>query len=231
MSGRILIGEDAAAFVRAAAEEVTRLAARAARRRRFSIAISGGATPRPIHAALAEPPFADRFPWPAAAFYFADERCVPPDDPESNYGAARRDLFSRAPVDPALIHRIEGEREDIDAAAADYAALLPDALDILLLGMGEDGHTASLFPGSSALREEHRRALAVRDAPKPPASRITIAPPVIRAARAVVVLVAGANKAGMVARALSGPLRIDDIPVQLAREATWILDASAAMEL
>jgi 6-phosphogluconolactonase len=152
---------------------------------------------------------------------------VPADAPESNYRMAREALLGRVPLDPAHVHRMPADRPDLEAACREYEALLPRSLDVLLLGMGPDGHTASLFPGSLAL-EERRRLVVPAKAPVAPAVRMTVTPPVIAAARHVAVVVAGADKAGMVARALAGPLRPRELPVQLAAEAHWFLDAPAA---
>lgn len=125
---------------------------------------------------------------------------------------------------------MEAERPDREAAALEYDRSLPERLDILLLGMGADGHTASLFPGSAALDQRDRRVLAVRG-PKPPAERLTITPPVIEAASEVGVIAAGADKAEMAARAIEGPLDPQALPVQLARRGVWFLDQAAASRL
>jgi 6-phosphogluconolactonase len=162
--------------------------------------------------------------------YFGDERGVPPDDPESNYRMAMEVLLSRVAIPAERIHRIKGESHDLDAAAATYARELPAALDVLILGMGADGHTASLFPGSPALREHQRRAVAV-DRPKPPRRRITITPPVIVAAGHVVMLVTRRDKASAVARALDGDAEPGEVPAVLARHGVWFLDAAAAGQL
>lgn len=228
---RIIVAPDGAAFAATAAEEIVRLlAAAVGARGRASVALSGGSTPRPVYEALAGPPLVDRIPWGAVDLWFGDERCVSQDDPESNYGMARQCLLDRAPVDPARVHPIEADRHDREKIAEEYGRALPDPLDLLILGMGDDGHTASLFPGSPALGETARRAAVVRG-PKPPAWRITITPPVIRSAREVIVLVTGAWKAEMVARALSGPFDPGKIPAQLARDRTWILDPAAGGKL
>src|SRR5262245_7444356 len=156
-----------------------------ARGGRCSFALSGGKTVGPIYRALAAMPV----PWERVDFYFADERCVPPDHLESNYFLAEETLFRPAGVKPEQVHRMEGEREDREAAARDYEALLPPALDLALLGMGEDGHTASLFPGLDAVKEQKRRVLAVVG-PKPPPWRLTLTLPALNAARHVLFAVA-----------------------------------------
>ncbi len=192
-----------------------------------TLALTGGSTPRPIYERMATAQFAQRVDWSRVEIYFGDERCVPPDSPASNYGMAYDAFLRHARISRASVHRMEGERSDPDAAARNYERILPPALDILLLGMGEDGHTASLFPHSSALAERTRRVVAVNPSPTPP-PRITITPPVIDAAGSVIVLVAGANKAAMVAKALSGPYTPDDLPIQLALRGTWLIDHDAA---
>jgi 6-phosphogluconolactonase len=165
--------------------------------------------------------------WSEVEVYFGDERAVPPDHADSNYRMVHEALLSRVPVPPGQVHRMEAERDDREAAALEYERLLPPRLDVLFLGMGHDGHTASLFPGSAALDERQRRVVAVIG-PKPPAGRLTITPPVIAAARSVAVLAIGDDKAATVARALEGPPDPQAVPVQLARRGVWFLDHAAA---
>ncbi len=150
-----------------------------------------------------------------------------PDDPASNYGLIRRTLIDLLPEEARGVHRMEAERLDLDEAAARYDRSLPDTLDHLVLGIGDDGHTASLFPDSSILEEEVRR-VAVAQSPVPPTARLTITPVVIRAARRVYVLARGREKAGPVARALLGEPDVSACPAQLARGGRWILDEEAA---
>lgn len=199
-------------------------------RGRCTVALSGGETPRPIYERLARDPLALRISWRDVEVFFSDERAVPPGDPASNYGSATASLLGRVPIPPARVHRMEAERADRDAAAREYEQILPSQLDILLLGMGADGHTASLFPGSAAVEERARRVIPVIG-PRPPAERLTITPPVIAAARRVAVLVTGATKAMMVARALQGPVKPRDLPVQLVLGGVWFLDRAAAAGL
>lgn len=214
----------AADLVRGAAAEAVR------RRGAFLVGLSGGSTPARTYDLLAEQGAGrPALPWAATQVYWCDERCVPPDDPESNYGLVRRHLLSLVPLPPENVHRIRGEGDPF-AAAAEYDRLLPPQFDLLLLGIGEDGHTASLFPGSPALHDHLHRAAAVV-ASKPPPQRITITPPVIEAARQLLVLAAGAGKAAAVARALGGPEDLDACPAQLARRGVWLLDREAAAGL
>ena len=195
-----------------------------------AFALSGGETPRPVYERLARDPLAARIVWREMDIYFGDERAVPPRDPTSNYGMAAATLLDRVPLPAVRVHRMEAERPDRDAAAREYERILPERLDILLLGMGPDGHTASLFPGSPAMDQQERLVVPVTG-PTAPAERLTITPPVIAAARRVAVLVAGADKAATVARALQGPERPRDLPVQLARRGVWFLDRAAAAQL
>jgi len=195
---------------------------------RCSIALSGGKSPQPIYAKLAAS-FRE-IPWKNVDVYFGDERAVPPTDPMSNYGMARASLLDRVPVPAANVRRMEGERADLDAAARDYERLLPTAFDVLLLGIGPDGHTASLFPGAPTLDERTRRVVAA-DSPFPPPRRLTITPPVIAAARQTAMIVAAGDKAGIVQRALEGPRDPHALPSQLALGGVWILDRDAASKL
>jgi 6-phosphogluconolactonase len=192
-----------------------------------SLALAGGTTPRAAYEALAKIPGID---WGKVSVYFGDERAVPPTDPDSNYRMADDALFRQVALLPANIHRIHGEDADPDAAARAYEAVLPLRISIMILGIGEDGHTASLFPGSPALRERTRRVLPVIG-PKPPPQRLSITPPVIEAAGLCVVLATGTAKADAVARALRGPIDIMSTPSCLARRGLWLLDHAAAARL
>jgi 6-phosphogluconolactonase len=192
-----------------------------------ALCLAGGRTPEPVYRQLAS---ASSIDWTRVDVFFGDERAVPPDHPDSNYLMVNRVLLSRVPVPAGQVHRMEAERSDRQAAALDYERLLPPQLDILVLGMGPDGHTASLFPGSAALDQRQRLVLPVIGA-KPPPERLTITPPVIEAARRVAVIATGGDKAVIVARAIEGPLAPKDVPVQLARRGTWFLDQAAAGRL
>lgn len=215
-------------FAGTAAHHIARsIHAASLERELIGLALSGGTGPRPIYQALARTP---GLPWGRVNIYFADERAVPPDDPESNFRLVRESLLNDLPVPPAAVYRMDGERPDVARAAADYERLLPARLDVLVLGIGADGHTASLFPHHPAMNEKRRRVLALQ-APVPPEWRITITPPVIRAARARLMLVAGESKARAVAQACAGPYDPPACPAQLARNATWIVDEPAAARL
>ncbi len=194
---------------------------------RASVMLAGGGTPRAVYRRLALDP---DVAWDKLEIFFGDERAVPPGDPQSNYRMARESLLDAVPVPSERIFRMEAERPDREAAAEEYARRLPARLDLVILGIGEDGHTASLFPGSSALRETARKVVAVIG-PKAPPHRLTVTPPVIAAAREKIILVSGADKAGAVARALEGPDQPVQCPAQLARDGIWIMDRAAASGL
>lgn len=196
------------------------------------VALAGGSTPKPVYALLGGKPLRTTIPWLGLSWWFGDERCVPPDHPDSNVRMAQAALFDPAGVPDTRIHRPDGGREDREAAARDYEKTLPEALELLILGIGDDGHTASLFPGSPAVAETRRRVVAA-ESPAGARWRLTITRPVIAAARRIVVLAAGAAKAAAVARALEGPRDPASTPAQLAaREgALWILDDAAASRM
>ena len=191
-----------------------------AARPRASLALSGGGTPGPAYQALAEA----KLPWERVDIFFVDERFVPPDHADSNYRMVEDTLLKPLRLPSSQVFRMQGEREDRDAAARDYEATLPPVLDVVLLGMGSDGHTASLFPGHPALEERERRVLAVVG-PKPPPWRMTLTLPVLLSARAVLNLVAGAAKADAVRRALA---RDVSLPAARVTNTQWMLDPTAA---
>ena len=192
-----------------------------------SLALAGGSTPGPVYRWLAT---REDVPWSRIDVFFGDERCVPPDHPDSNYRMARDTLLCPAGIGAARVHRMQAERDDREAVASAYAALLPPHLTVLLLGIGEEGHTASLFPGSPALGERERRVVPVT-APAEPPGRLTVTPPVLEAAARVFVLATGERKAEPVARALEAPWAPDVCPAQLARRGSWLLDRAAAGHL
>ncbi len=229
---------------RAAAEEFTELAVEAvARSGRFTVALSGGSTPQRLYERLAEPPHRARVPWDRVEVFWGDERAVAPDHPDSNARLAVAALLSRVPIPPEGIHRIHAERADRDAAAREYqdeiarvfgvAADGPaPALDLVLLGLGADGHTASLFPGSAALAES-RRWVVSHFVPALGAERITLTPPILNRAREVRVLVTGADKAGALRAVLHGPRAPERFPAQLIQPESgrlvWLVDRGASI--
>ncbi len=231
MSPQVVVVPDPRALARRAAEWVVeRTRAAVAARGGCSVALAGGSTPSATYEVLATSALAAAVPWGGIDWFFGDERAVPFDHPDSNYRLAAESLFAGRPEALARACRMPADAADAPVAARAYGQLLPDPLDVVILGMGEDGHTASLFPGSPALDERLERVVAVTG-PKPPLSRMTITPPVIESARDVLVLVAGAGKATMLARALDGPVDVRGVPVQIARGRTFIVDAAAASAL
>jgi 6-phosphogluconolactonase len=214
---------------------VARAAEAVAATGRFTLALAGGSTPRAAYAQLATDAFAHRVEWGRVHVLWGDERCVPPDDPRSNYRMAKEALLDRVPIPAQRIHRIRGE-DDPEKAAAEYegelrALLGREGLDLALLGMGEDGHTASLFPGQAAVHETARWVLAV---PTPDATmwRITLTPALLNQARNVTFVVAGAGKAERLQQVLQGPFTPDLLPAQAIRpvegQLTWMVDETAA---
>src|SRR5262249_9773822 len=200
---------DPVGLCRAAADLIaTTAAAAVAARGRFTLALSGGSTPRAVYQLLAAE-YASRIPWSASHLYFGDERCVPPDDPDSNYRMAADALIARVPGLTDRTARIEGER-DPDDAAERYEAVLHNAFvdgtafDIALMGIGPDGHTASLFPGGPALHE-HARSAVPTEAPARMNvhHRVTLTLRVLAATRSVVFLLAGADKREILASVLA----------------------------
>jgi len=228
--GEVVVAEPDELPVRVAGWIVTELRRAVAARGTASLALAGGTTPQAVYGALARPPLAESLDWAHVDIFFGDERAVPPDHPDSNYGMAHATLLSRVPIPPERVHRMEAERPDRDQAAADYARVLPKRLDVLLLGMGPDGHTVSLFPRAPALEEQSRTVVPVVG-PKPPSHRLTVTPGVIASARHVCVIVTGAEKSATVARALEGEFMPRELPIQLARDRVWFLDQAAAGRL
>ncbi len=237
---------DRETLVRAEAERVIALAGDAiSARGRFSLALSGGSTPRPLYALLATPAFASRLDWSRVHVFWGDERCVPPDHADSNYRMAREALLDHVPIPAANVHRIAGESPPDDAAKA-YEQILrahfgratgpPErTFDLALLGMGDDGHTASLFPGTPPVTEERRWVLANHVTAARDMWRITLTPVVLNAAAVVTFLVAGASKAERLWDVLEGPTRAAPLPVQRIHPShgalTWMIDAAAAQRL
>ena len=211
---------------------------------RFCVALSGGSTPLLTYTLLARQPLADQVKWNGVHLFWGDERCVPPDHPMSNYGQVERALIRHVNIPSENIHRMHGELAPIDSARHYEMEIRrffgtggqqPPALDLFLLGLGEDGHTASLFPGSPALEEQDRWVLAVRR-PEDGSWRLTMTFPLLNAANTVVFLVSGDKKATILRRALQSQHKTDVLlPVQKVLPATgrliWMTDASSAAGL
>lgn len=225
-----------------AAECFARVAADAVERRgRFTVALAGGRTPRLLYERLAELESEGKsgFDWRKAHVFFSDERQVTPDHPDSNCRMASETLLSKVPVPADQIHRVRGENPDADRAAEEYEEILATTFrigrgewprfDLILLGMGSDGHTASLFPGTTALEVDDRTAVAVR---RPAAhDRVTLTLPVLNAASGVIVMAFGPEKAAAVGRVAAG----EPLPAGLVRpksgDLLWLVDRDAAVRL
>jgi 6-phosphogluconolactonase len=243
MSGapEVRIVDSSAALAEAAAHEVLAAAeAAVAAHHRFTVALAGGATPRASYERLALPPLRDRMPWAHTWVFFGDERGVGADHPDSNYRMAHEALLSKVPVPPAQVFRIRGEAEDPEDAAAGYARTIAEVFesrrgalprfDLVLLGLGIDGHTASLFPGSPVLKEIFRPVAAVHASAASIPQRFTLTLPILNAAARVVFLVSGAEKAKVVKAAL-GPHGAT-LPAGMVNPADgrllWLVDRAAA---
>lgn len=185
------------------------------------VILTGGRSAARFYQAWAQHPEFQNFA--KIDFFFGDERCVPPDAVDSNYGMAMRTLFAGGVPPGCTVWRMEAESADLESAADRYAATLPENADVLLLGVGEDGHIASLFPHGEALHERTRRVVPVTG-PKPPCRRLTITPPVVRQAKVIFLLAAGPDKTTLLAAARAVPDDIDSLPVRLVPDAIWLLD-------
>jgi 6-phosphogluconolactonase len=197
-------------------------------RRGFDLVLSGGRTPLGAYRELTAGFGHQLRLWKHTRFWWGDERCVPPGHHLSNYHLARMALLMPLGVPDAQVHRIRGETGEPAAEAEAYAREFPEATDLLLLGVGEDGHVASLFPGSAALAETGRRFVHVPDSPHAPRDRITLTPPAIAAAGRVLVVVSGREKAAAVRRALAPEGSVEETPARLVRDALWMVDREAA---
>lgn len=194
--------------------------------------------------ALSADPWRERIDWSGWHVFWADERWVPPSSPDSNFGAARRLLLSRVPIPESRIHAL-GYSESPEETARAYEAKIRTTLqvesgafprfDLFLLGLGEDGHTASLFPGNPALQERRRWVVPVFNAPKPPPVRVTLTLPVINSARQLVFFAAGTGKAGVVAGVLHPAVGQQNLPARMVQptdgELDWFVDQDAAVKI
>jgi 6-phosphogluconolactonase len=208
----------------------------------FTVALSGGSTPRAVFSLLADDPaLRSRIDWKNVRFFWGDERHVPADHPDSNYRMVREAMLDRLPIDPNNVHRIRSEDPDAARAAADYESTLRTVFklkdeelprfNLVLLGMGPDGHTASLFPGTAAVRET-RRLVVANHVPTLNTNRITLTAPTLNAGETVLFLVTGDDKAAVLKDVLEGPHDPDRLPSQLIRPARgrliWLIDPPAA---
>jgi len=208
----------------------------------FRVALSGGSTPRRMHNLLAEDPLRGRVHWNEVEFFWGDERSVPPDHPDSNFRMARETLLDKLDIAPERIHRMPADRSDLDTAAREYQAEMarvfgvdaddePPRFDLLVQGMGEDGHTASLFPGTQALDESVRWVVG-NEVPALSTRRMTFTYPLINHAAQVLFLVTGDDKAEPLAEVLEGERAPGRLPSQavapIEGELLWLIDEQAA---
>ena len=243
---RLFVVADQTALAKEAAERCARIAEEAvARAGRFTIALSGGSTPKLLYSLLADEPYSTSLPWRKTHVFWGDERAVPPGDHDSNFGMAKATLLDRVPIPADRVHRMQAERDDLDLVAREYEAEIarsfgvpagaePPAFDLILLGLGPDGHTASLFPHTEAARERARWVVR-NHVPKLKSDRLTLTPPILNQASAVLFLVAGTDKAPALQAVLEGPADPDRLPAQVIRPTAgrliWLVDRAAASML
>lgn len=240
----VQVSANALELSRSAAEQFVRLGIEAeGEKGLFTVALAGGSTPRNLYALLANgnEPYRAQLRWEKIHFFWGDERHVPPDHPDSNYRMASEAMLARVPVPLKNVHRIKSEIADAGKAAQEYEQTLCEffrlaegqfpRFDLILLGMGPDGHTASIFPGSDAINEKGRLAVATW-VEKFQSYRLTLTPPVLKNAAAVIFLVSGAEKAKVLRQVLEGDYQPERLPAQLLRPTTanvlWLVDRQAA---
>ncbi len=240
---KILVEPNVERALQTAADLVATIACEAvAARGQFTMALSGGTTPHPLYELLTKPPRTDTVPWQDAQVFFGDERDVPADHPDSNYRMVQQTLLDRVPVRLEHVHPMPGDAADLDQAAGQYAELIIDhvaagpsglpAFDLILLGMGGDGHTASIFPGTPAL-EESRKLVMTHFVPVLGRKRMTFTLPLINAARNILFLVTGVDKAEAVEKVLSeNPAVASELPAGRVRPTDgtlfFLMDTGAA---
>jgi 6-phosphogluconolactonase len=239
MPSNVEVFPDREQLIRAAAEHVVRLASSAiAASGKFSLALAGGSTPKPLYTLLASESYVTRIDWQRVHVFWGDERCVPPDDPQSNYRMVKETMLDAVPIPSGNVHRIRGEDEPETAALAyeqELRTFFGDsaAFDLVVLGMGDDGHTASLFPGSPAVTERERWVVAQHVA-HVSMWRITLTPVAINAAKNVIFLVSGSEKADRLREVLESPRRPEVLPAQAIQpihgRLLWLVDQAAAVE-
>jgi 6-phosphogluconolactonase len=230
----------------AAREFVTIARAAIAARGRFTVALAGGSTPKRMYELLAEPPLRDQVDWPKIDFFFGDERCVALEHPESNYGLAWRTLLSKLTLAQDRIHRVPADRADREAASRDYQAEIakvfgvdpngePPAFDLVFLGMGPDGHTASLFPGTPVLKETQRWVAPTHVEKMPTKDRLTLTTTILNRAHEIRFAAGGADKAAALKQVLEGARNPQEYPSQLIQPISgrlvWLVDRAAAQQL
>jgi 6-phosphogluconolactonase len=239
----VRVADDAEALASAAASVFLACAMGVPRGGELTVALSGGSTPRRMHQILAAAPLKEVIPWNRVRILFGDERCVPPDHADSNYRMARETLLAQVPIDAGRIHRMEGELGPEEGSARYEATVRrvvepgpseDPSLELIFLGMGDDGHTASLFPGTPAVRESSRLVTAGYNA-NLKSHRITFTPRLINAAKLVVFVVSGAGKAGVLHRILEEQGPVDEHPSRAVSPShgavLWLVDRPAAAQL
>ncbi len=240
---QIAIFDDKHTLSKHAAEYIMRIAKESIELRgRFTIALTGGTTPGEAYSLLGSEPIRSQIDWQLVHIFWGDERCVPHTDPESNYYLAQETLFDKVAIPKSQIHPVPADQPDREAASQSYSAEMQSTFgtnevprfDLIHLGMGPEGHTASLFPHQDSLHEEHRLVMPV-SVPKPPPDRLTFTPPLLNAARNVLFLVSGSEKADALHAILEGEYQPDEYPAQIVRptngEVVWMLDRAAAQKL
>jgi 6-phosphogluconolactonase len=237
--GQMEVCADAAEVAKRAAELFVKTAQDRRSRGPFTVALSGGSTPKALYSLLASPPYVNQVPWEIVNLFWGDERCVPPDHKDSNYRMTKEAMLSKVPLDESQIFRIEGEL-DPQIAAEKYSQVLQDffgglpRFDLVYLGMGDDGHTASLFPGTTALHDSEHTVVA-NWVEKFNTYRVTLTAKVINNAALVNFLIVGDSKTKVLKEVLEGPADLNKLPSQLIRPANgqllWSVDEPAAKEL
>lgn len=242
MAANIEVYDDKDALLHAAAQQFVRLAQDAVQDKgRFDVALAGGSTPKPLYALLASEAYRDQVDWSQVRVFWGDERCVPPDNEASNYHMAWQAMLNHVPIPDSHVHRMRGEMEPTTAAFAYEQVLesvfgedLTPRFDLIHLGMGDDGHTASLFPNTPALDETEKFVVA-HYVGKLDAWRITLTPRTLNHAANISFLVSGAGKAAVLQAVLNGPSRPQHYPSQLVQPVDgvlrWLVDQDAAAQL
>ena len=244
--GQVIIVPDGSALARAAAERFARTVAEAvAERGQAFVALSGGSTPKQMGTILAREPYRSRIPWDRVHVFWGDERWVPLGAPESNAGEAKRDFLDLVPIPPDHVHPWDTDAESPRDAATAYEAQIRNIFDepsdiprfdLVLLGMGDDGHTASLFPNTEALAQHEQLAVA-NFVPKMDATRLTLTAPLLNAGREILFLIGGPGKADTLEAVLDGPELPATFPAQLIRPSSpdgllcWLVDEDAGAQL
>ena len=242
-SMRIAIYDDKHTLSQHAAEYIMRIAQEAIDLHgHFTIALTGGTTPGEVYSLIGSEPFRSQIDWQLVDIFWGDERCVPHNSPESNFYLAQEVLLDKIAIPKSQIHPMPADQFDRDAASQAYTIEMQQAFgtngipsfDLIHLGMGPEGHTASLFPHQVSLHEKHRLVMPV-SVPKPPPDRLTFTPPLLNAARNVLFLVTGSEKADALHAVLEGEYQPDEYPAQIVRptngEVVWMLDKAVAQNL